>query len=77
MQIDRMFSSETAITIEQKKEKKGVHLYDGSVILHCLTMAQRETADVQMKEGEKKMIDEHLKLLTMPRTILFYKKYKK
>jgi len=32
---------------------------------------KRESADVQMEKGEKKMIDEHLKLLTMPRTILF------
>ena len=29
------------------------------------------------EEKRKKMIDEHLKLLTMPRTILFYKNYKK
>ena len=31
---------------------------------------KRETVDVQMDKGE---IDEHLKLLTIPRTILFYK----
>jgi len=35
---------------------------------------KRETADEQMEKGEK---DEHLKLITMPRTILFYKNYKK
>ena len=34
----------------------------------------RETAGVQMEKGEKKMIDdEHLKLLIMLPTILFYK----
>ena len=33
---------------------------------------KRETADIQM---EKKKKDEHLKLLTMPRTILFYKSH--
>ena len=32
---------------------------------------KRESADVQMEKGEKKMTDEHLKLLTMPRNILF------
>ena len=34
---------------------------------------KKETADVQMEKGEKKIIDEHLKLLTIPRAILFYK----
>ena len=34
---------------------------------------QREAKRAQMEKGEK---DEHLKLLTMPRTILFYKIYK-
>jgi len=31
---------------------------------------KRETVDVQMEKGEK---DEHLKLLTLPRTIYFTK----
>ena len=35
---------------------------------------KRETVDAQMEKGEKKMINEHLKLLTMPRTILLCKK---
>ena len=35
---------------------------------------KREPAEVQMVKREK---DEHLKLLTMPRTILFYIHYKK
>ena len=35
---------------------------------------KREPADMQTEKGEK---DEHLKLLTMPRTILFYENYKK
>ena len=34
---------------------------------------QREAKRAQMEKGEN---DEHLKLLTMPRTILFYKNYK-
>ena len=35
---------------------------------------KKEPGDVQTDKGEK---DEHLKLSTLPRTILFYKNYKK
>ena len=35
---------------------------------------KKETADVKTEKGEK---DEHLKLSTMPCTILFYENYKK
>ena len=34
---------------------------------------KRETADALIEKGEN---DEHLKLMTMPRTILFNKNYK-
>ena len=34
---------------------------------------KKETADTQMEMEKKKMIVEHLKLLTVPHIILFYK----
>ena len=32
---------------------------------------KEKIAEAHMEKGEKKMINEHLKLLTMPRTVLF------
>ena len=61
-----MFSSETAITSIRWKCDSALS-YNG---------AKRNCG--RADEGRrKKMIDEHLKLLTMPRTILFYNNYKK
>jgi len=43
MQVDRMFSAETAITIKQNKTKRrGGKLFNERVIVHCLIIAQRQ-----------------------------------
>jgi len=90
MQVDSMFSAEDVITIKQTKKRRGVHLYNERVIQHCLIMAQRQRLETffqkqrhkwtgkgkQDRERRKNMINEHSKLLTMPRTIFIYKNYK-
>ena len=42
MQVDRMCRAEAAITIKQNKtKKKGGHLSNERVIVHCLILAQK------------------------------------
>ena len=72
MQVDRMFSAEAAITIKQNKKLRG----------DIFTIKEWWRAGKGRQEKEevrtriwKQIIDEHLKLLTMPRNILFYKNY--
>ena len=61
MQVDRMFSAEAIITIKQNRK----------------TGDRSLSYDGGRADGERRKKYEHLKLLSMPSTILFYKNYKK
>ena len=55
MQVHRMFSAEAAITIKQnKKKRRGVHLYNERVILHCLIISQRQRPVSILSKAEQR-----------------------
>ena len=81
MQVDRMFSAEASITIQQIKKKLSYngaktaahkHSFKSSAIKN----GRQEKEKLRTCRWRKEKRDEHLKLLTMPCTILFYKNYK-